>query len=153
MNSYVLGFAFDLTQNESQNSLNTQVALIRKLKPAWQADNLNGIGGSIEEFDGAANEGANRTGLNAMVREFREETGFQTEPAAWHQFHTMGAEDWQVQCYRAFSIPLHKLKTTTEEEVIVVRAYSLPQDVLFNLRWLIPLALDPQPYPTMQVYR
>lgn len=144
MNHYCLGFAFDLTQGGAQVIGKTNVALIRKIKPEWQAGSLNGIGGKIE---------AGETALAAMVREFREETGFEVGPADWKRFHTMGSEEWQVECFRAFDVPLHELRSTTDEEVIVVNAYQLPEDVLFNLRWLIPLAMDPQPYPCMQVYR
>jgi len=149
---YCLGFAFDNTQEGSQDIGLANVALIEKIKPTWQAGRLNGIGGMIEDFD-REDCGASRAGLNAMVREFQEETGYQTEISDWKHFHTMGSEKWQVECFKSFGLPLHQLKTTTEEQVTVVNAYDLPEHVLFNLRWLIPLALDPQPMPTMQVYR
>lgn len=151
--SYCLGFAFNCPQPEPNTpwDKNAQVALIRKIKPTWQAGRLNGIGGMIEDFD--RGEGASRAGLNAMVREFREETGYETERSDWNYFHTMGSEEWQVECYRSFNVPLHQLKTTTEETVEFAYVDFLPRSVLFNLHWLIPLALDPQPLPTMQVYR
>lgn len=152
--SYCLGFAFDIPQPQPNvYTYGARVALIRKIKPAWQAEHLNGIGGMIEEFDRVAGHGASRVGLNAMVREFEEETGLETKISDWTYFHTMGSEEWQVECYRAFNMPLSLLKTTTEEEVVICEVDRLSGDVLFNLRWLIPLALDPQPLPTMQVYR
>lgn len=145
--SYCLGFAFDLPNDWPKSATigKTNVALIRKLKPEWQAGSLNGIGGKIEDYD--------ETPRHAMVREFSEETGYKTRLDQWQRFHTMGSEDWQVECFRAFHIPLGELYSATDEEVLYVNAYQLPEDVLFNLRWLIPLAMDPQPYPCMQVYR
>jgi 8-oxo-dGTP diphosphatase len=165
--SYCLGFAFDipdvrpdgiepttlLANQGIRQHHGPRVALIEKIKPEWQAGRLNGIGGMIEEFDRGTGHGASRVGLNAMVREFQEETGYQTEVSDWSHFHTMGSEEWQVECFRAFSIPLEELKTTTDEEVICTTALYLPHNVLWNLRFLIPLALDHQPLPTMQVYR
>lgn len=151
--NYCLGFAFDSPDPRTTDGIHTlpQVGLIRKIKPTWQAGSLNGIGGTIEESD--RGDGASRAGLNAMVREFEEETGLRTVHNDWRCFHTMGNERWQVECYRAFHMPLSLLKTTTEEEVLVISALYLPHDVLWNLRWLIPLALDHQPLPAMQVYR
>jgi 8-oxo-dGTP diphosphatase len=138
---YVLGFAFDCTEGE--HSPETNVALIRKINPAWQAGSLNGIGGHIEDFDENPHD--------AMVREFQEETG--TLVDVWHRFCIMGTDQWNVYVYAAYNVPLHELKTTTKEEVTIVNAYSLPTDVLFNLRWLVPLGLDPQPFPIQVPYR
>lgn len=152
--SYCLGFAFDIPQPEANvYPYGANVALIRKIKPMWQAGHLNGIGGLIEEKDRGPGVGASRVGLNAMVREFEEETGLETHCEDWKHFHTMGSEEWQVECFRAFHMPLYELRSETEEEVVIVEVDKLPESVLFNLRWLIPLALDPQPLPTMQVYR
>lgn len=44
MKKYVLGFMFS-TEDRGQ-----KVALIKKLKPKWQAGLLNGIGGKIEQI-------------------------------------------------------------------------------------------------------
>lgn len=138
---YTLGFAFDCP--EGAQSRDTNVALIRKTRPAWQAGKLNGIGGHVEDYD--ENHHA------AMVREFHEETGTLVE--RWFRFAIMGTDEWNVYVYSAYNVPLHELKTTTDEEVIIVNAYDLPTDVLFNLRWLVPLALDRQVFPLQVPYR
>ncbi len=58
MQEYVCGFMFSPDKK--------QVALIRKTKPEWQKDLLNGIGGKIESGESPH---------EAMVREFYEESG------------------------------------------------------------------------------
>ena len=52
----------------------SRLLLIRKARPAWQKRFLNGVGGHIEEGE---------TIHEAMVREFREETGIITEEVDW----------------------------------------------------------------------
>ena len=135
-----LGFAFDLPEDECQIA-KPNVGLIRKVRPDWQAGFLNGIGGHIE---------AGETTHECQVREFQEETGLLVPE--WQDVATMGNNDWNVVVYKAFGVPLGDMQTLTDEKVGVYSAYDLPFDVLFNLRWLIPMALDPQPYPPMVMY-
>ena len=136
--AYVAGFAFD----DSENGVCTQVALILKARPAWQEGFLNGIGGHIEEGE---------SGHAAMVREFEEETGLNVPN--WELFVILQGIDWSVAFYRVFGVDLKQVKTTTDEEVVVVPAHSLPSNVLFNLNWLVPLALDYKPrIPTSVIY-
>lgn len=123
---YVCGFAFSPTK----------VALIRKTKPEWQAGRLNGIGGKVE---------GGETHIEAMIREFEEETGCHVED--WEVFVTLQSPPgwknaWSVYFFRAFGVDLTKLKSVTEEEVVVVPWLDLPSSVIHNLRWLIPLASD-----------
>lgn len=129
MTGYVLGFAFN-----AGHVPHPSVALIRKKRPRWQAGHLNGIGGHIEPGEHP---------IQAMEREFGEETGLLVPEENWQPFCIMRGGDWSVHCFRAFDIPLWELKTMTDEEVYpLVSADRLPKDVLPNLRWLIPLALD-----------
>ncbi len=130
MISYVVGFAFD--EGPYLYRIGGEVALIRKARPDWQKGRLNGIGGHIEEGESSP---------EAMVREFKEETG--VEIVDWDLFAKLQGSDWSVDFYRAFGIDLTTLKTTTDEEVLVYPVDQLPSDVLPNLRWLIPLSLDP----------
>jgi 8-oxo-dGTP diphosphatase len=124
---YVCGFLF----SEDRQT----VALIRKNKPAWQCGRLNGIGGKIEE-----GESPNQ----AMRREFREEAG--ADIVTWRAYAAINspedcAEPWEVYFYFAFSN--RELRSMTNEPIAlypVVQLHGLP--VIYNLRWLIPLALD-----------
>lgn len=136
-----LGFAFDLPEDECQTG-KPNVGLIRKARPEWQKGSLNGIGGHIEEGE---------TPHQCQVREFQEETGLFVPE--WTGVTTMGNDSWRVVVFKAFGVPLEDMQTLTDEKVAVYSAYDLPYDVLFNLRWLIPLAIDPQPFPPMVVYR
>ena len=139
MTQYCLGFAFDLEEDVAQVE-KPNVGLIRKVRPAWQAGFLNGIGGHIEEGE---------TPHEAQVREFQEETGLFVPE--WTGVATMFSDSWEVVVFKAFGVPLEHMQTLTDEGVCRYSAYDLPYDVLFNLRWLIPMALDPQPLcPTIE---
>jgi 8-oxo-dGTP diphosphatase len=124
---YVVGFLF---RNRGAN-----VALIRKTKPAWQAGKLNGIGGKVEPGE---------TIQQAMVREFKEETGALVED--WRHFCTLTFRDARIHFFESHEGEDRiDLKTTTEEPV---DWYGTAQGVVYregipNLRWLIPMAVDP----------
>ncbi len=130
MTSYVCGFMF----SEDRNKL----ALISKLSPEWQKGKLNGIGGKIEPREGY---------LNAMVREFKEETGVNTFLDEWKNLAYLQGKDWEVYFFKAFSNKVYNAVTVTEEEVVLVYPgwiNILP--VIPNLLWLIPMALDKDRY-------
>jgi 8-oxo-dGTP diphosphatase len=125
---YTLGFLF----SEDRQT----VALIKKSKPDWQKGNLNGIGGKCEETD--------YDQFTTMRREFKEETGVEIEESQWSHFATIeGALEWTVYVFKAFSDQIFNLKTTTEEEVTIIKVSSLENyKHIPNLSWLIPMALD-----------
>ena len=125
MTKFVCGFAF-----EGQN-----VALIRKKRPEWQAGLLNGIGGHVEHGE---------TFLEAMVREFREETGYSPDPRSWIPFAEWKTENAHILFYKAY-IPMLEdvLHTTTDEKVEIVPVRSVtPFNCLPNLVWLISMAVN-----------
>ena len=131
MTKYVLGFMFSPDFE--------QVLLIRKLRPEFQAGHLNGIGGHIEpkELSG-----------EAMIREFEEECGIKTTWEQWTHFCTMQRKDnFICLCYWSIG-DISQAKSMTDEQVEVHHLYDfdgelkIPHDVLFNLHWLIPYALD-----------
>lgn len=120
---YVCGFAFD--------PATLDVLLIRKLRPLWQAGRLNGIGGKVEEGE---------TPIEAMVREFREETGLEVGAGEWEHLATLTGEGWKVLFFRAFTAIAGASSPTDE----VVGRYALDDvsrlRVIPNLRWVVPLA-------------
>lgn len=109
------------------------VALVKKNRPEWQAGKINGIGGRIEKDEDPR---------KAMVREFKEETGIDSKEDDWKLFCTMNGMRWIVYCYCTFTINPYDVKTKTDEEIFIFKVEELPDNVLHNLRWLIPLALD-----------
>lgn len=125
---YTCGFVFD--------GHGSWVWLIRKSKPKWQAGMLNGIGGKIEDGE---------TAIQAMRREFGEETGADIE--RWQEFLMLSGPDYVVSFFRCFhndsSGPFDQLaRATTEESPVMVNAWNLPSNVIPNLRWIVPMALD-----------
>lgn len=128
MIKYVLGFMF----SEDMES----IALILKNRPKWQAGLLNGIGGKVEP---------NESYMQAMEREFTEETGSNI-PAHWVNFATITGIDYQMECFVAIG-DLNLLETTTDEPIMIVEVAKLHTlTLMYNLRWLIPLALDKSIY-------
>lgn len=127
--SYVVGFLF--------RSQGKEVALIRKLKPEFQRGKLNGVGGKIEDGE---------TPLNAMCREWREETG--SVVVDWTGFASLVAGEALIHFFSAFGGDAVKLSSPTDEEVNwfeVICLDIMPR--MKNLDWLIPMALDPdQPF-------
>ena len=143
MKKYVLGFAFDHKKQI--------VVLIEKQKPDWQKGRYNGVGGKVEPYDDSP--------LDAMVREFEEETGLKTIAPMWKQFATMIFKDdimggeAQVYCFRMFNSDIHKCKSMENEQI--KRFHCLPelfevsdfqswkvQPLISNLHVLIPMAMD-----------
>lgn len=122
----VVGFLF------SEDS--KKVLLIEKKTPAWQKGFCNGVGGKIE---------ANESAIDAMRREFREETGMFVDK--WHYYAQVRdfEQKWLVYFFWAVGTPEDARKVTAEKP-IVVTVNKLPlSKIISNLRWLIPLALDP----------
>jgi 8-oxo-dGTP diphosphatase len=122
--AYSVGFLMDATR----------VVLIRKNRPAWQAGLYNGVGGHIEPGE---------TPLQAMAREFREETGLTVVPEYWNYFLRLVGNDSSIWFYRARvpSADLNKVQTMTDEEVRIVPLDEVHLlNVIPNLRWILPFA-------------
>jgi len=121
---YVAGFMFSHD--------NSYLGLIKKTKPEWQKGKLNGIGGKIE---------VNETPLEAMIREFREETGYHHE--AWDKFCMLKGDWGTVYFFKAHG-DLTQLNTMEEEEIKVLSVehiLALSKGAVANLSWLIPMAI------------
>ena len=138
MTDYVVGFAF------SQDG--RQVVLLRKNRPDWQAGKLNGVGGKLE---------AGETALAAMVREFVEETGVETQEADWREYAMMQLDQGgKVFFFKYFDhLVTEQVQSLTDEEVGVYRTEwaALEGQAIGNLRWLITAALDLEENPYLTI--
>lgn len=123
----VVGFLFDDDQD--------YVLLIQKVKPLWQKGKLNGIGGKIEPRESPS---------KAMEREFLEETGLFVPEPTWIEFCIINGPGWRVHFFSSSFPDLDDFKSLTKEEVFKVHIRNdLPHlNTIFNLQWLINLALD-----------
>lgn len=130
MQSYVVGFMFSYDEKE--------VVLVRKAKPEWQKGFLNGVGGKIEPDEGY---------IDAMVREFREETGMDTETYLWRKFarlvFTGGVVHFYMTRGETGRCSTQPPQDGVWEQIERVPVAAIPNmQTIPNLRWLIPLALD-----------
>jgi len=126
MKEYVCGFMFSPRA--------TDVVLIKKLKPTWQKNKLNGIGGLVLEHENVK---------QAMIREFKEETGIEHE--LWNRFAigTSNDETERVHFYYTLSHKYDFVVSNEEEEVFIIPLDQLNDfPLIYNLKWLIELALD-----------
>ena len=126
MKRYTVGFIF--------NPDFSQVLLVHKNRPDWQVGRLNGCGGKIE---------ANESDVEAMVRECLEETGLEIATSEWVTSCTTSAPDWEVEFFGAvWTGELSAAKTMTDEEIAWYPTAPLPDHVIVNLRWLVPMAAN-----------
>lgn len=112
------------------------VALVRKNRPAWQAGRLNAIGGKIE---------GDETPLQAMVREFVEETGVLTHGSTWSPVAVLAGGFGAVHFFAAWDDrALDRIRTMTDEAIVTfaVGIALSARDLIPNLRIIVPLALD-----------
>lgn len=127
MKHYVLGFMFDDTVE--------QLVLIEKQKPAFQKGKYNGVGGKIEKIDNNPEA--------AMRREFWEETG--VDHADWKKVCVLEGKDdndpWVMHVYTTISEDAANVQTKTAEKVSLIKADELPDNIMPNLMWLIPMSL------------
>lgn len=120
---YVLGFIF--------NSDYSEVLLIQKNRPDWQKGKLNGIGGHLEEGENAR---------SAVSREVHEESSLLILSDNWS--YVIDAE-WENGEMSVFTVRYEKdmkdAKSMTDEVVGWFDLFQLPENVIPNLQWMIPL--------------
>ena len=131
--AYVIGFLFAPRYE--------RVVLIEKRKPAWQAGLLNGVGGKIEPGE---------TPEEAIARECAEECGVALPAHGWSLIATElaagGIGDGRrptLYFLKVMSARAGTAHTCEAEKILLVEPHYLPRNVIPNVRWLVPLALDP----------
>jgi 8-oxo-dGTP diphosphatase len=114
-----------------------KVLLVRKVKPAWQEGRWNGIGGKIEPDE---------TPRGAMDREWREETQCKV-PAQWDLRIRLAHVTRDSMVYFFHGILDHESLACFKDEgrgeiLEIFDVAHLPESVMDNLRWMIPMFLD-----------
>lgn len=128
INKYVLGFCVDTTSG--------LLLLIRKNRPIWQQGRINGLGGKIEPTD--------LSPVAAMTREFYEEAGVLVPEESWRLFCSLHGKGCVVFCFCA-EYEIHDATQKTDEELLWTNLVYLPEKVMDNLHWLVPLAFAQSP--------
>lgn len=114
----------------------TKVLLIRKRKPEWQRGKMNFPGGHIEEGE---------TKADCVSREFEEEAGVKIASEQWKHIGTIeNPGEYYVEFFTALYYPeVHgQVESKTEESLAWESCMELPNNVISNLHWLVPFAMN-----------
>lgn len=135
MKKFVIGFAF--------TDKYEKVMLIRKNRPEYFKGLWNGVGGHIEEGE---------MPVEAMSREFTEETGICNVRTEWRYFLKINFRNpnflGEMHCfsYRPNLTTDEVMEainnSPTDESLGLFNVQSLPLNIIRNSKWLIPMALD-----------
>lgn len=126
MTHFTLGFIF--------NSDLSQVLLIHKDRPVWQKGQLNGLGGKIE---------AGEDPVTCIVREVAEEACLTTQPDEWLTIGSMQGPNFLVTVLTMkYSGKASDAQAGESQPVEWCLTAALPTNVIWNLRWWIPLCQD-----------
>jgi 8-oxo-dGTP diphosphatase len=121
--SYVLALLFTANRR--------QVVLMRRMRPLWQAGRVNALGGRLVIGESPG---------DAARREVREESGVDVKE--WTEVLVWDDAEYRMHVMRAVSALASTARTMEDQEVFLADVESLPANVIDNLRWLVPLALD-----------
>ena len=108
-----------------------RVVLVHKTRPAWQAGRVNALGGKLA---------AGESPIEAARREVHEEAGVHVRE--WEEFLVWDDPVYRMHAMRAFDDAALGARTAEDQEVFLAAVDSLPPNLIDNLRWLVPLALD-----------
>ena len=111
------------------------VLLIEKQRPAWQKGKLNFPGGHIEDGE---------TAVECISREFEEETGLLIQSQDWkHIGKINNDQNYFVEFFATVYRQEYGLaKIKTDEVCDWYKCQTLPNNVITNLRWLVPFAIN-----------
>jgi 8-oxo-dGTP diphosphatase len=108
-----------------------RIVLMSRTRPAWQAGRVNALGGRLM---------GGETAVEAARREVREEAG--VDVAVWNEVLEWDDAEYRLHVMSAVSDRAEEARTMEDQEVFLGSVEALPANVIDNLRWLVPLALD-----------
>ena len=114
----------------------SKVVMVRKNRPGWQAGKLNGPGGKLNPGESA---------YNAMVREFREETGVESSSAGWKPICRLEFSEAVVWFFYCISSTYSLSSTQTDEKIEITDIAQLMatfDSIIPNTCWIIQMALS-----------
>lgn len=129
MTKYVIGFLFSPSLD--------RVILIRKKRPEWQAEKWNAPGGKVETGESF---------IEAVAREFHEETGLLFPLTEWHHFATTHPnKNSIIQTFYTVSESYNDVDTLTDEAVRcwpVAEVMRMPWGAFIpEIPWLVQMGL------------
>ncbi len=92
---------------------------------------MNALGGKLIRGENSA---------EAARREVREESGVDVEE--WREVLVWDDAEYELHVMSAVSERAQEARTREDQEVFLADVRALPANVIDNLRWLVPLALD-----------
>lgn len=122
---YTVGFVFDKNLQK--------VLLVHKLSPPWQKGKLNGLGGK-KEFG--------EKSIDCIVREVKEEASVTISKKNWIYIGRIQEGESLVDFYITKTNHPHNFKSVEKEKVEWFNLKELPANIMPNLTWLIPFAVD-----------
>jgi len=134
-NHAVVVFIFDAKHDK--------VLLIKKARPEWQKGLYNGVGGRAK-FGESSEE--------AAIREVKEETGFDICKLDLHPvIHMLASTGMDVDFFSCKVPEIYRFNDNNDEPLDVFWISKLPDKIIPNLRWLIPLAYDDTTIKPLQI--
>jgi 8-oxo-dGTP pyrophosphatase MutT (NUDIX family) len=110
------------------------VLLIEKQKPISHKGKLNGLGGKNEEGE---------DGKSCIAREVKEESGLEISSDDWQLVGNLSWEDWDVEIFASiYKGNKEDVVPEKDKKIDWYPTKKLPDNVIENLLWLIPLGID-----------
>lgn len=105
------------------------VVLIKKNRPDWQRNLLNGVGGKVENDESP---------LDAIIREFKEETSVIVNN--WTHFLSYEANNDIVYWFYSYHDEYLPIKSMTDETVTYYNRfdYHHQENSIIDINWIIP---------------
>lgn len=128
MNKYTIGIVF-------RNNF-TEVALILKNRPDWQKGLYNSPGGKVEEGESPQ---------ECISREFKEECNIFTTNNDWYHVGQILNKDnyyCDVLTLDMDNSGHGEFQSLTDEKADWFKLDNLPNNMISNLKWLIPFAIN-----------